>query len=83
MSTVRGYYDGECVQLLDKFPIKTNQMVLVTVVDDFSQERKTKPLRNKLDTDDFREALLTDRYVIPTDIDADSYVAELRDNDRV
>lgn len=39
-------------------------------------------MMSETDKDDFLEALLTDRYVIPTDIDADSYIAELRNNDR-
>ncbi len=82
MSSVRGYYDGKCVQLLDKFPAQKNQMVLVTVIDESKQTWATKPVRNTSETNSFREALLSDKYVIPTDIDADAYVAELRKDDR-
>ena len=71
------------MQLLEKLSVKKNQPVLVTVIDEQSHSQATETMRNNGDTDTFREALLTNRYVIPTDIDADSYVAELRGNDRV
>ena len=81
-SAIRGYYDGECVRLLDRMSLKKNQRVLVTVMDDSEPVRQTKTKRFSEDADDFRDALLTDRYVMPTDIDADAYIAELRSNDR-
>ena len=83
MAAVRGYYDGKCVQLLDKLSVKKNQPVLVTVIDEQSQPQTAEVTRSNADTDTFRDALLTGRYVIPTDIDADTYIAELRSNDRV
>ncbi len=83
MATVRGYYDGKCVQLLEKLSVKKNHPVLVTVIDELGQIQAAEPAKNKDVVDTFRDALLTQRYVIPTDIDADAYIAELRSNDRV
>ena len=35
MLAVAGYYDGMNVQLLEKAPIKKNQRLIITVMDDF------------------------------------------------
>ncbi len=67
MIAVEGIYDNGAVLLEKAAPINKAK-VLVIFPDTEEQSEK----------EDFRTALLNDTFVIPTDIDADEYVRELR-----
>jgi len=41
MLAVHGYFDGEVFQPLEKTIAKPNQRVIITIMDDFVDERKT------------------------------------------
>lgn len=43
MTTVNGYYDGTAIQALEKIVAKPNQRVIITILDDYIEENKTKP----------------------------------------
>ena len=80
MYSVQGYYDGNCVRLLGNINAQKNQKVIVEVVDEFWHENTSEQVT---ETDPFLTALRNDSLVIPTGLDADSYVEELRAHDRI
>jgi len=81
MLAAKGYYDGNCVQLLEPLSIKKNQNVIVTVMEDFvSNSNVTKELSSN---DPFLKALDDNSLVIKTGLDVDKYMEELRGNDRI
>jgi hypothetical protein len=50
MATIEGYFDGETFIPLEPFPVKQNQKVQITILDDFLTEEKQKQIelmRNK------------------------------------
>ena len=71
---VAGYYDGNNVILKDKVLWTTGQEVLVVVI----PRSLEKPKHNELDFSEFRSG---GRYGI--DKDAQDYIKELRENDRI
>ncbi len=83
MIALRGYYDGRCVQLLEPAEVKKNQKVIVTVMDDFFKEDAEREDHRQAMRDAFTQALRQDRFVIPTGLNADEYVMELREDDRI
>ena len=81
MSSVEGYFDGECVRLLEKGNFKKNQRVVVTLAEGEEEVKEEAPAED--DRDLFMEALLTNSLVIKTDLNVDEYIRELRSHDRV
>ena len=76
MLAVKGYYDGNCVRLLEPLNIKKNQNVIVHI-------QETEPLtENEKINDAFLAALEDDSLVIETGLDVEAYMKELRENDR-
>lgn len=39
MEAVAGYYDGKSIQFLERVPIRKNQRVIVTVMDEFVEDK--------------------------------------------
>ena len=39
MLAVHGYYDGSSFHALEKTPVKTNQRVIITIMDDFVEDK--------------------------------------------
>ena len=81
MLSVEGYFDGDCVRLLEKGNFKKNQRVVVTLAE--GEEEVKEEARAEDDRDLFMEALLTNSLVIKTDLNVDEYIRELRSHDRV
>lgn len=77
MLSVEGYYDGESVKLLEPVNQK-NQPVIVTFTDVHKTRRKFARTAEQKAL--IREAILSNKFVIHTDIDADEYIKELRGN---
>ncbi len=73
MLAVEGIFDGESVKFSEPVNFQKNQRVLVTLAEDSA---------NFAEKDLFMEALLTNSLVIKTDLKADEYIRELRENDR-
>ncbi len=42
MLALQGYYDGKTIQLLEEFPAKKNQKLIITVLDEFINENSVK-----------------------------------------
>ncbi|MBR3624199.1 MAG: hypothetical protein IKN43_12725 [Selenomonadaceae bacterium] len=74
--------------------ISDDKMLLVVDIleafkksEEFSHAKKSKtplfPYKEESAREDYRTALLNDTFVIPTDIDADEYVRELRKDERI
>lgn len=60
MLALKGYYDGKKFVPLDKVPIKQNQKVIITVLDEFitEEDSKTKPYKKYvgiLSNENFKE----------------------------
>lgn len=41
MIATNGYFDGNNIQIIDKVPIKPNQKVIITILDEFVEENKS------------------------------------------
>ena len=82
MIAIMGYYDGASIQLLEQAEVKKNQKVIVTIMDDFLKEGLDEKLSQSSE-DAFSQALQNDKFVIPTDLNADEYIKELREDDRI
>ena len=78
MLAVKGYYDGDCVRLLEPINIKKNQNVIVHIQE---AEPLTENKSQKVN-DAFLAALEDDSLVIETGLDVEAYMKELRENDR-
>lgn len=42
MIATSGYYDGSTIKIIDEVPIKPNQKVIITVLDEFVSEKPVK-----------------------------------------
>lgn len=42
MLALQGYYDGKTIQPLGEFPVKKNQKLIITVLDEFMSETSVK-----------------------------------------
>lgn len=78
MLSVEGYFDGDCVRLLEKGNFKKNQRVVVTLAEGEEEVKEESCAED--DRDLFMEALLTDKYVskVPTNYDVEAYIRESR-----
>ena len=82
MLAIAGYFDGDCVRLLEQVQLKKNQRVLITF------EENTQDKIEKMQTSDkdfFLEALMNDKFVSaePTNLNVKKYIEELREDDRI
>ena len=78
MLAARGYYDGDCVRLLEPLNIKKNQDVVIRI-EEFEPIEEYKTGNNN---DAFLAALEDDSLVIETGLDVEAYMKEMRDGDR-
>ena len=83
MLAIAGYFDGDCVRLLEQVPLKKNQRVLITFEEN-TQDRIEK-MQIDSDKDFFLEALMNDKFVSaePTNLNVKKYIEELREDDRI
>lgn len=81
MLAAKGYYDGNCVQLLEPLNVKKNQKVIITVIEDYVSNSNVDKKTGA--NDPFLRALEDDKFVIKTGLDVDKYMEELRGNDRI
>lgn len=44
--TVQGYYDGENIRLLENIPVKPNQKVMITIMDEFVEPAQRTQVEN-------------------------------------
>ena len=83
MLAIAGYFDGDCVRLLEQVQLKKNQRVLITF-EESTQDRIEK-MKTGSDKDFFLEALMNDKFVSaePTNLNVKEYIEELREDDRI
>lgn len=83
MLAIAGYFDGDCVRLLEQVQLKKNQRVLITFEEN-TQDRIEK-MQTGSDKDFFLEALMNDKFVSaePTNLNVKKYIEELREDDRI
>ena len=83
MLAIAGYFDGDCVRLLEQVQLKKNQRVLITFEEN-TQDRIEK-MKTGSDKDFFLEALMNDKFVSaePTNLNVKKYIEELREDDRI
>lgn len=73
MLALEGYYDGTSVQTFQQIQAKKNQKLIITILDEFVEERQE------------RKELNLEQFVMPATERgqaADGFVRELRDHDR-
>ncbi|MCR5124171.1 MAG: hypothetical protein K6B43_03145 [Treponema sp.] len=78
MTSIRGYYDGNSVVVTDNIPIKANQQVIVTLLDEEYTQQRRKFTRKELD--DFVGSGMN---ICPKGVDAHDFVKSMRSEDRV
>ncbi len=76
MLAVKGYYDGDCVRLLEPLNIKKNQNITIHIDENSIDEKPRKS------NDAFLKAMEDDKFVIHTGLNVEEYMKELRENDR-
>jgi len=76
MLAVKGYYDGDCVRLLEPLNIKKNQNIIIHIDEKLLDEKPRKS------NDAFLKAMEDDKFVIHTGLNVEEYMKELRENDR-
>ena len=76
MLAVKGYYDGNCVRLLEPLNIKKNQNITIHIDENSIDEKPRKS------NDAFLKAMEDDKFVIHTGLNVEEYMKELRENDR-
>lgn len=76
MLAVKGYYDGDCVRLLEPLNIKKNQNITIHIDENSIDEKPRKS------NDVFLKAMEDDKFVIHTGLNVEEYMKELRENDR-
>ena len=83
MLAIAGYFDGDCVRLLEQVPLKKNQRVLITFEE--NTQDKIEKMQIGSDKDFFLEALMNDKFVSaePTNLNVKKYIEELREDDRI
>ena len=83
MLSIAGYFDGDCVRLLEQVPLKKNQRVLITFEE--NTQDKIEKMQTGSDKDFFLEALMNDKFVSaePTNLNVKKYIEELREDDRI
>ena len=83
MLAIAGYFDGDCVRLLEQVQLKKNQRVLITF-EESTQDRIEK-MKTGSDKDFFLEALMNDKFVSAesTNLNVKKYIEELREDDRI
>lgn len=83
MLAIAGYFDGDCVRLLEQVPLKKNQRVLITFEE--NTQDKIEKMQTGSDKDFFLEALMNDKFVSaePTNLNVKKYIEELREDDRI
>ena len=82
MLAIAGYFDGDCVRLLEQVQLKKNQRVLITFEE--NTQDKIEKMQTGSDKDFFLEALMNDKFVSaePTNLNVKKYIEELREDDR-
>ena len=82
MLAIVGYFDGDCVRLLEQVSLKKNQRVLITFEENIQDKREK--MQADSDKDFFLEALISDKFVSvePTNLNVEKYIEELREDDR-
>ena len=82
MLAIAGYFDGDCVRLLEQVSLKKNQRVLITFEENIQDKREK--MQADSDKDFFLEALISDKFVSvePTNLNVEKYIEELREDDR-
>ena len=83
MLAIAGYFDGDCVRLLEQVSLKKNQRVLITFEE--NAQNKIEKMQTNSDKDFFLEALMNDKFVSaePTNLNVKKYIEELREDDRI
>lgn len=83
MLAIAGYFDGDCVRLLEQVQLKKNQRVLITFEE--NTQDKIEKMQTGSDKDFFLEALMNDKFVSaePTNLNVKKYIEELREDDRI
>ncbi len=76
MLAVKGYYDGNCVRLLEPLNIKKNQNITIHI------DEKSIDDKPRKSNDAFLKAMENDKFVIHTGLNVEEYMKELRENDR-
>ena len=76
MLAVKGYYDGNCVRLLEPLNIKKNQNIIIHIDEKLLDDKPRKC------NDAFLRAMEDDKFVIHTGLNVEEYMKELRENDR-
>ncbi len=82
MLAIAGYFDGDCVRLLEQVELKKNQRVLITFEE--NAQDSSEKMQVDSDKDFFLEALMSDKFVAakPTNLNVKKYIEELREDDR-
>ena len=83
MLAIAGYFDGDCVRLLEQVQLKKNQRVIITFEE--NTQDKIEKMQTGSDKDFFLEALMNDKFVSaePTNLNVKKYIEELREDDRI
>ena len=83
MLAIAGYFDGDCVRLLEQVQLKKNQRVLITFEE--NTQDKIEKMQTGSDKDFFLEALMNDKFVSAesTNLNVKKYIEELREDDRI
>ena len=83
MLAIAGYFDGDCVRLLEQVQLKKNQRVIITFEE--NTQDKIEKMQTGSDKDFFLEALMNDKFVSAesTNLNVKKYIEELREDDRI